>query len=410
MKFYDFISEIDSLLEGLPRAPSYQTFAFLLVHAGYVSQWASDYRFYEEKGVSINNVCRLLAVQQVALVLGRIWPRTLLPCRRVASAVGPLVLALVFKERGYLYTAAAAQGFLASAVARVTYVGEDERFLACWQGCASHVIWTLVALQVDVLTFSVGTVHVTAGGCYVAALLCLVVDTRRRVPFERRHEDSDSPSPGWRSVSLQPALRRQGLNSRLLRLALFLESGGRLAMSASSVCLQAAAVLARVAFPDVVAVPCAAVIPSQAAMLAVRLVLEQMASGQSARWSHPWGRWLLLFSGYALSLVALVLHFQTNVHHGDMCALHMILAYSLSLACASGAVRPAWETELAGVVSAALLAWPPGHLGQFDSSLAWCSLLLILGVSASSVSLASSLCSPLDERIELPRKRSRRHR
>ncbi|XP_077500548.1 uncharacterized protein LOC144111211 [Amblyomma americanum] len=346
------------------------------------------------------------------MVLGRIWPRNLLPCRRGASAVVPLALALAVKECGYLYVAAAAQGFLASVVVRLTCLHEDFRLLVHWQGCASHVIWTLVAVQVDILTYSVASVHLTAGVCYVEALLCFLVGQRCSVPFERtRCEDGDSTLSGWRSVSRRPALRDQGLNSRLLRLALFLESSSRVSMSASSVSIQAAAILARVAFPQVVAVPCWAVIPSQAAMLVVRLVLEQMAFGQSARWSKPCGRWVFLFSGYVLSLMVLMLHFQTSVPSGDTCALHMMLAYSLSLACTAVAVRPVWETDLAGVLSAVLLAWPPGHLGQFDSALAWCSLLLILGLSAAILSIASSFCHQPGVRIELRRKRSSpRHR
>ncbi|XP_037528150.1 uncharacterized protein LOC119405384 [Rhipicephalus sanguineus] len=420
------------------RLPRYDTLAFLLLHAGYVSQWAFDYRFYQAGGLSLVDVGIVVAVQQVALVLGRIIPLTRMPCPswklpcvripRGLRSFAPLalVIATMAKARGHFYAAAAAQGFLVSAIAEAVCPIDDVE-ISVWQGCASHAIWTLVAVQVDYLRFDIGTVYLTAAGCYAAVVICLLMVGRsgrrrccsslaKRVFRERDttrgssdEDDGDSASSPRDALSL-PRLPGQSLNSRLLWLAFYAESSSRVAMTVSSVSLQTAAILVRVAFPAVVEVPCYQYVPSLPILLVVRLLLEQLAASQASRWPQSCGRLVFLFSGYIVSSMALLLHFQTYVHQGDLCALHMMLAYATSLSCVAGAVRPVWETHLAGFISAAMLVWPVGRIGQFDATLAWASLALMLGCSAATISLAASLFRPTGMHVRFRRRQPARLR
>lgn len=417
------------------RLPRYDTVAFLLLHAGYVSQWAFDYRFYQARGLSLSDVSLVVAVQQVAFVLGRVFPLTRMPCPswrlfcvRVPRDLLPfapsaLIVTTVAKARGHFYAAAATQGFLVSVIAEAV-CPSDNVGISVWQGCASHAIWTLVAVQVDVLRFDIGTVYQTAAGCYAGAVLCLLLvgrSGRRRCcsslakrAFENREamessdeeddDDGDSLSSS-RAASPSPRVYGQSLNARLLWLAFYSESTSRVAMSVSSVSIQTTAIVARVAFPAVVEIPCFQYVPSLPVMLVARLCLEQLAASQAVRWHQPCGRWMFLFSGYMVGSMALLLHFQSYIQPGDECALHMMLAYATSLSSAAGTARPAWETHLAGLLSAAILTWPVGQLGQFDAALAWASLVLMLGCFAAAASFASSAFKPAGVSVSVRRKR-----
>ncbi|KAH7936120.1 hypothetical protein HPB52_018521 [Rhipicephalus sanguineus] len=373
------------------RLPRYDTLAFLLLHAGYVSQWAFDYRFYQAGGLSLVDVGIVVAVQQVALVLGRIIPLTRMPCPSWK-------LPCVRIPRGL-------RSFAPLAL----------------------VIATMAKARVDYLRFDIGTVYLTAAGCYAAVVICLLMVGRsgrrrccsslaKRVFRERDttrgssdEDDGDSASSPRDALSL-PRLPGQSLNSRLLWLAFYAESSSRVAMTVSSVSLQTAAILVRVAFPAVVEVPCYQYVPSLPILLVVRLLLEQLAASQASRWPQSCGRLVFLFSGYIVSSMALLLHFQTYVHQGDLCALHMMLAYATSLSCVAGAVRPVWETHLAGFISAAMLVWPVGRIGQFDATLAWASLALMLGCSAATISLAASLFRPTGMHVRFRRRQPARLR
>ncbi|XP_065287898.1 uncharacterized protein [Dermacentor albipictus] len=290
------------------RFPRYDTLAFLLLHAGYVSQWAFDYRFYQSRGLSLRDVSLVVAVQQAALVLGRVLPLARLPCpssrlfcMRVPRGLPPfsplaLVAATVAKARGHFYGAAAIQGFLVTVIAEVVCPSDDVG-ISAWQGCASHAIWTLVALQVDVLRFDIGTVYQTAAACYAAAVVCLLLvgrSGRRRCcssfakrAFEKRQttessdeEDDDSDSSSsFRHESPSPRFYGQSLNARLVWLTFYSESTSRVAMSVSSVSIQTTAILARVAFPAVVEIPCFQYVSSLPVLLVARLLAHQQGTG-----------------------------------------------------------------------------------------------------------------------------------
>ncbi|XP_065287901.1 uncharacterized protein [Dermacentor albipictus] len=289
------------------RFPRYDTLAFLLLHAGYVSQWAFDYRFYQSRGLSLRDVSLVVAVQQAALVLGRVLPLARLPCpssrlfcMRVPRGLPPfsplaLVAATVAKARGHFYGAAAIQGFLVTVIAEVVCPSDDVG-ISAWQGCASHAIWTLVALQVDVLRFDIGTVYQTAAACYAAAVVCLLLvgrSGRRRCcssfakrAFEKRQttessdeEDDDSDSSSsFRHESPSPRFYGQSLNARLVWLTFYSESTSRVAMSVSSVSIQTTAILARVAFPAVVEIPCFQYVSSLPVLLVARLAYVTFTS------------------------------------------------------------------------------------------------------------------------------------
>ncbi|XP_075730695.1 uncharacterized protein LOC142774189 [Rhipicephalus microplus] len=215
-------------------------------------------------------------------------------------------------------------------------------------------------------------------------------------------EDDDSACSSRTALAL-PRPSGQSLNFRLLWLAFYAESSSRVAMTVSSVCIQTTAILARVAFPAVVEIPCYQYVSSLPILLVVRLLLEQLAASQASRWPQSCGRLVFLFSGYMVSSMALLLHFQTYVHQGDLCALHMMLAYATSLSCTAGAVRPIWETHLAGFVSAAMLVWPVGRIDQFDGALAWASLALMLGCSAATISFVAAALRPSRMRVRSQR-------
>ncbi|KAH6941349.1 hypothetical protein HPB50_016684 [Hyalomma asiaticum] len=444
MEYYNYDPD-DCVVERTPwsccwcRLPRYDTLAFLLLHAGYVSQWAFDYRYYQAHGLTLADVCYVVAVQQAALMLGHIVPisrmlnpswkvpgRARVPRGRLLPFVPlALVVAVMAKAGGHFYAAAAAQGFLVSALAAVVCPNDDAG-VSVWQGCASHAVWTLVAVQVDILRLDIGTVYLTAAGCYAASVACLLLVGRsgrrrccssltKRISKERDatcpsadeddEDDSDSTSSSRPAPPL-PSFCDQTLNARLLWLAFYAESSCRVAMTVSSVCIQVTAILARVAFPAVAEVPCSQYVSSLPVLLVVRLLLEQLAASQAARWPQPCGRIVFLFSGYTVSSMALLLHFQTYVHQGDVCALQMMLAYATSLSHVAGATRPAWETHLAGLISAILLACPVGQVGQFDGVLVWASLALMLGCSAATVSFASAAFRPRGMHVTFRRRRS----
>nr|XP_054931100.1 uncharacterized protein LOC126539204 [Dermacentor andersoni] len=364
------------------------------------------------------------------IVLSQPCPCSRLFCVRVPRRLLPfapsaLVAATVAKARGHFYAAAATQGFLVTVIAEAVCPSDDAG-ISAWQGCASHAIWTLVALQVDVLRFDIDTVYPTAAACYAAAVVCLLLvgrSGRRRCcssfakrAFEKRdtaessdEEDDDSDSSSsCRDASPSPRFYGQSLKARLVWLTFYSESTSRVAMSVSSVSIQTTAILARVAFPAVVEIPCFQYVSSLPALLVARLCLEQLAACQAVRWPQPCGRWMFLFSGYTVCSMVLLLHFQTYIHQEDLCALHMMLAYSASMSSAAGAARPAWETHLAGLISAAILALPAGQLGQFDSALAWASLALMLGCFAATASFASSALKPAGVSVSVRRRRLRR--
>ncbi|KAL1469284.1 hypothetical protein MTO96_004986 [Rhipicephalus appendiculatus] len=360
------------------RLPRYDTLAFLLLHAGYVSQWAFDYRFYQAGGLTLVDVGNVLAVQQMALVLA-LPNRGKLPCIRIPRGLRPfaplaLAIATMAKARGHFYAAAATQGFLVSAIAEAVCPIDDVD-ISAWQGCASHAIWTLVAVQVDYLRFDIGTVYLTAGGCYAAAVMCLLMVGRsgrrsccsslaKRVLRERdttrgsSDEDDDDSASSARAASALPRLPGQSLNARLLWLAFYAESSSRVAMTVSSVCVQTTAILARVAFPAVVEIPCNQYVSSLPILLVVRLLLEQLAASQASRWPQSCGRLVFLFSGYIVASMALLLHFQTYVHQGgpvraapDARLRHVALVRSWSreapLGDASGRLRIGSHVDMA---------------------------------------------------------------
>ncbi|XP_049521502.1 uncharacterized protein LOC125944692 [Dermacentor silvarum] len=158
-------------------------------------------------------------------------------------------------------------------------------------------------------------------------------------------------------------------------------------MAMSSVCLQTAAILARTVFPFVAAGSCVSVLPSLPVLLAFRLVLEQKAREQAVRWSTTADRRSLCLLGSYVLVVVLVL--VTPFYRHYRCAQHLLLGYALALACGAGAVRPAWEENVAALLSAAALAWPAGTLDHFDVAFSRASVLVMLGASAATVAIAS---------------------
>ncbi|KAL3221221.1 hypothetical protein MRX96_029559 [Rhipicephalus microplus] len=215
-----------------------------------------------------------------------------------------------------------------------------------------------------------------------------------------------------RTALALPRPSGQSLNSRLLWLAFYAESSSRVAMTVSSVCIQTTAILARVAFPAVVEIPCYQYMSSLPILLVVRLLLEQLAASQASRWPQSCGRLVFLFSGYIVSSMALLLHFQTYVHQGglvraahDARLRYVTLVHGRSsethLGDASGRLRffPVLLFRALGFVSAAMLVWPVGRIDQFDGALAWASLALMLGCSAATISFVAAALRPSRMRV-----------
>ncbi|KAL3221222.1 hypothetical protein MRX96_029559 [Rhipicephalus microplus] len=401
--------------------------AFLLLHAGYVSQWAFRLPLLPGRRTDPSQRGpRGGRSSRWQVVLGRIIPLTRMVSSRstqgnktdalpIAEAYPayaiprglrsffPLALAIatMAKARGYFYAAAAAQGFLVSAIAEAVCPIDDVD-ISVWQGCASHVI-----LDAGGRASGLPALRHRHRPPYGSCLL----RGRSRVPADVLTRTTTQRAASRTALAL-PRPSGQSLNSRLLWLAFYAESSSRVAMTVSSVCIQTTAILARVAFPAVVEIPCYQYMSSLPILLVVRLLLEQLAASQASRWPQSCGRLVFLFSGYIVSSMALLLHFQTYVHQGglvraahDARLRYVTLVHGRSsethLGDASGRLRffPVLLFRALGFVSAAMLVWPVGRIDQFDGALAWASLALMLGCSAATISFVAAALRPSRMRV-----------
>ncbi|CAN8004339.1 unnamed protein product, partial [Ixodes hexagonus] len=317
-------------------------------------------------------MCSLVAVQQLCMLLGPSLSALAQPLRLAKPLI---VLALVLAECscfvkiwGYHRTAAVVQGLLLSSVVACLNLDAQPAALDMWQNYACLVTWTTAAVAVDLFRLGFATVYGMAAFAYLQAAVLVA----RKLSPEQHLTMSRRAGFEW------------NLENKLNHLTVILGDTALLARGVSNVCLEATAILTRVAFPALVLDSCASLLNSVGMLLVVRKCVERAALNQGRRASTS-RRWRLTSGtlGYVLAVVSLAAYFGTPCVLLEACGAHFLMAYGVTLAAASEPLVPPSQTTAGALLSSGLLLWGCGDARSgFDAVLGWSVVLLCVGLVA----------------------------